>query len=134
MHRGVGGSEGNGTLEELFREVVPVHFEVDPAEAVQKRAVNGIGVDGLLDHGQGFVELLSPVCEHVSEVVQHRRVVLIQVQCFPEGLFCLRVLVLTFVESALEEVHLFFVRKVSWRRHRERPAHQQTVRLARTRR
>ena len=56
-------------------------------------------------------EVDAAIGKHETKIIQYRRVVFIEIQRLPKGFFCVVVLLLLFVERALQEVHGFLVRE-----------------------
>ena len=74
MDRRIGVDALVGLAQALFRLGVLSRLEVGPAQRVQIGAVLGFEVDRLANHLERLRQLLALFSEHVSEVVQHRRI------------------------------------------------------------
>ena len=60
---------------------------VSPAKTIKKRSVIRILLNGLLNQGRCLVQSYALIRQHVSQVIEHRRIIRVHVQHFPELLF-----------------------------------------------
>src|SRR5437867_1307958 len=111
MDIGIRVQEDDGLLQIFLGTIQPVQLEINPPQAVEVGAVRRIGLDGFLDHGLRFFQANSAVGKHETQIIQHGRIVFLYLESFSKSLFGVAVLLLFFVEGALKEMHLLFVRK-----------------------
>src|SRR5205809_294190 len=111
MDVGIRVQEDDRLLQIFLGTIQAVLLEVDPAQAVEVGPVRRIGLHGFLDHGFRFFQANSAVGKHETEIIEHGRIVFLDLESFTKSLFSVAVLLLFFVEGALKEMHLLFVRK-----------------------
>ena len=97
--------EDYGLLQVFFRQFQAVHLEIDPAEAVEIRAIRRVGFDRLLRQCSGFFQLQTAIRQNEPKIVLNRGVVVVDLERFAELLFGFAKLFLFFVQRALEEIN-----------------------------
>src|SRR5688572_12503824 len=95
---GVRVDENSSFLQVLFGTIKPVLFEVNPTKTVQVRAICRVLVHGFLNHSLGLSQIDATNSEHVTEVIQDSRIVLVEFQSLSKRFLRLVVLLLFFAQ------------------------------------
>src|SRR2546430_16374106 len=74
MNRRVVPFSLDGLAQRALRSAQLVLFEINPAETVEVRPVEGVFLQRFLDQGFGFVKAYPQVAQHVAVIIQDRSV------------------------------------------------------------